>query len=40
MDVALYLDGSQGSREKRYRADDLRLAFVADKEVAKEHAQW
>ena len=40
MDVVGYPNGSQDSQEKRCRVEALRLASVADKEVARGHAQW
>ena len=38
--VAELPDGPAINQDKRFRADALRLAFAADTEVVKEHAQW
>ena len=40
MDVAERAGGWQLSRDKRYRADALRTASVADMELAMGHGQW
>ena len=37
-DVVEYLNRSHHSQDKRCRVDASRLAFLADKEVVKEHA--
>ena len=39
-DLVEYSNGSPHSQDNRCRVDALRLAFVADKEEAKEHAYW
>ena len=39
-DVAEHIDGPPQNQERRCRADDLCFAFVANKEVVKEHAPW
>ena len=35
-----FLNGPTRTQDRRYRADALRLASVADGEVVKGHAQW
>ena len=40
MDVAGNSDEGLSSQEKRRRVGDFHLAFVAEEEVVKEHAQW